>query len=75
MLVAIPVPDKRATTAARVLFDHVFLQYGFPSELLSDRGGEWINAVVYQLIKLLLIDHVLPVSYRPRLNGAEERVH
>ena len=74
-LVAIPVPDKRATTAARALFDHVFLQYGFPAELLSDRGGEWTNAVVFQLTKLLSIDHVFTTSYRPRLNGATERVH
>ena len=72
---AIPVPDKQATTAARTMFNDVFLQYGFPSILQSDRGGEWLNAVLRQLTKLLSIEHIVTTSYRPRLNGSTERVH
>ena len=72
---ALPVPDKRATTAARALHDHVFLEFGFPAVLQSDQGGEWINAVLQELTKLLSIEHVFTTSYRPRLNGSTERVH
>ena len=72
---AIPVPDKQATTAARALFNDVFLQYGFPAVLQSDQGGEWLNAVLRQLTKLLSIEHIVTTSYRPRLNGSTERVH
>lgn len=72
---AIPVPDKQATTAARTMFTDVFLQYGFPSVLQSDQGGEWLNAVLRQLTKLLSIEHIVTTSYRPRLNGSTERVH
>ena len=72
---AIPVPDKQATTAARTMFNDVFLQYGFPSVLQSDQGGEWLNAVLRQLTKLLSIEHIVTTSYRPRLNGSTERVH
>ena len=72
---AIPVPDKTATTAARALFDHIFLQYGFPTVLQSDRGGEFLNAVLYCLTKLLSIRHVYTSAFRPRLNGTTERVH
>ena len=72
---AIPVPDKQATTAARTMFNDVFLQYGFPSILQSDRGGEWLNAVLRQLTKLLSIEHIVTTGYRPRLNGSTERVH
>ena len=50
---AIPVPDKQATTAAHALFNDVFLQHGFPAVLQSDQGGEWLNAVLPQLTKLL----------------------
>ena len=35
---AIPVPDKQAATAARALFNDVFLQYGFPAVLRSDQN-------------------------------------
>ena len=73
-LVAIPGPDKRATTAARALFDHVFLQYGFPAELLSEVVNglmQWYSSSP----NYFPIDHVFTTSYRPRLNGATERVH
>ena len=72
---AIPVPDKRATTAACALYDHVFLEFGFPAILQSDQGGEWTNAILQELTKLLSIEHVFTTSYRPRLNGSTERVH
>ena len=72
---AIPVPDKTATTAAYALFHDVFLLFGFPSILQSDRGGEFLNAVLHRLTALLSIKHVFTSGYRPRLNGATERVH
>ena len=72
---AIPVPDKTATTAARALLDHVLLQLGFPSVLQSDRGGEFLNAVMQRLTSLLSIRQVYTSGFRPRMNGATERVH
>ena len=72
---AIPVSDKRATTVARALYDHVFLEYGFPAVLQSDQGGEWVNSVLQELTNLLSIEHVFTTSYRPRLIGSTERVH
>ena len=47
--------DKKASTAAKALLDYVFLEYGFPVVLQSDRGGEWMNAVLQHLTKLLSI--------------------
>ena len=67
-LLAIPVPDKQATTAARTLFNDVFLQYGFPAVLQSDQGGEWLNAVLRQLTNLLSIEHIVTTSYRRNSN-------
>ena len=72
---AIPVLDKSATTAARDFFDHVLLLYSFPSVRQSDRGGEWLNAVLHKLTQLLSIQQVFTTSYRPRLNGSTESVH
>ncbi|KAL9984580.1 hypothetical protein ACROYT_G006890 [Oculina patagonica] len=74
-LVAIPTPDRSATTAARALFDNVFLKLDFPSTLLSDRGGEFLNAVLRKVSNLLSIKQVFTSSYRPRANGSTERVH
>ena len=72
---AIPVPDKTATTAANALFNDVFLLLGFSSVLQSDRGGEWLNALLHRITQLLSIGHVFTSGFRPRLNGATERTH
>ena len=72
---AIPVPDKTATTAANALFHDILFVLGFPSVLQSDRDGEWFNALLDCLTKLLSIKQVFTSSFCPRLNGATERVH
>ena len=74
-LVALPTADRSAITAARALFDKVFLSLDFPATLLSDRGGEFLNAVLREVSRLLSIKNVFTFSYRPRANGATERVH
>ena len=73
-LISIPIPDKTASTCARALFDHVFLRYGFPSVLQSDRGGEFLNSILHRITKLLQVKHVFTTLYRPRLNGAAEYI-
>ena len=72
---AIPVPDKTATTAAYALVNDVFLSTGFPSVLQSDHGGEWLNALLHRITKLLSIKHVFTSGFWPRLNGATECTH
>ena len=56
---AIPVPDKTAKTAANALFHNILFVFGFPSVLQSDRGGEWLNALLDHLTKLLSIKKFL----------------
>ena len=46
---AIPVPDKQAATAARALFNDVFLQYGFPAVLRSDQNKTSLLNTLLQL--------------------------
>ena len=72
---AIPVPDKTGTTAANALFHDMLLVFGFPSVLQSDTCGEWLNALLDRLTKLLSIKQVFTSSFCPRLNGATKRMH
>ena len=55
---AIPVRNKTAITAAHALFNNVFLQLGFPTVLQSDRGGEFLNALLHRITQLLSIKQV-----------------
>ena len=75
VLVAIPTADRSVTTAARTLFDNVILKLDFPSTPLSDLGGEFLNAVLREVSRLLSIKQVFTSSYHPRANGATECVH
>ena len=72
---AIPVPDKTATTAAKAIFNDVFMSFGFSSVLQSDRSGEFLNSLLHRLTKLLSIKQVFTTGFRPCLNGAMERTH
>ena len=72
---AIPVPDKTATTTANALFTNIFLLPGFPSVLQSDCGGEWLNALLHRLTKLLSIKQDFISGFRPCLNSVMERTH
>ena len=49
--------------------------FGFSSVLQSDRGGEFLNARLHRLTKLLSIKQVFTSCFCPRLNGATERTH
>ena len=42
---------------------------------MTDCSGEWLNAVLDIVLKLLAIEHILIACYHPRLNGATERTH
>ena len=75
-LSAVPVPDKTATTAAHAFLHNVAFLLGFPLVLQSDRGGEFLNALLARLTASLSIKQVFFTSgYRPRLNGVTECVH
>ena len=74
-LISVPVPDKTATTAARALLDNVFCKFEFSTVIQSDRGSEFLNAVLSQITKLLKLKHVFTMPYRPRLNRCTEHTH
>ena len=74
-LPAIPVPDKTATTAAKAIFNDGFMLFGFSYVLQSDRGGEFLNALLHRLTNLLSIKQVYTSGFCPHLNGATEPTH
>ena len=41
----------------------------------SDRGGEFLNALLHRITQLLSIKQIFTSGFRPRLNGATERSH
>jgi len=72
---AFPVRSQDAITVAKYLVEWVFLVYGVPTQLLSDRGAEFEGSVMTKVCKLMEIDKIRTTSYKPSTNGVLERVH
>lgn len=66
-----PLRDKAMITIARELF-HVFSLFGFPRELQSDRGSEFVNHCVTAVLHVALVQARLTAPWNPRCNGAAE---
>ena len=49
--------------------------FDLPSKLMSHCDGEWLNAVLDRVLKLLWMEQILTASYCPRSNGTTERTH
>lgn len=69
-----PLKDKGMLTIARELFK-AFGVFGFPRQIQSDKGDEFINDIIKSVRKVALIEARVTVPWNPRANGmAESRV-
>jgi hypothetical protein len=68
-----PIPNQRTTTVATVLVERVFLEFGFPMELLSDRGSNFISVLMNEVMAILTVRRITTLSYKPQTNGVVER--
>ena len=67
------VPNQRANTVAAVLLERVFLEYGFPAAVLSDRGTNFMSNLFVELLELCRVRKITTLAYNPRANGLVER--
>ncbi len=56
-----PIEDTSATLCAKALLNHV-CRYGKPMTIRSDRGTQFANALISQLLSLLHIEHELSLA-------------
>lgn len=73
-VVLIPLRSKTAKNVLRGLWD-VFTIFGPPHHLLSDRGTEFLNALVEKFTKSSGIQHVVTYAYHAQGNSKNERSH
>ena len=72
---AIPTKSQMARTTARVLFDHFFAHYGFPSKLHSDKAQNFESKVIQHLCKVAGIKKTRTTPYHPIGNAQAERLN
>ena len=74
-LIAIPLPDIRATTIADALARHLNCQFGASKAILSDQGRSFLADVIAEMLKLFKIKYLITSSHSPSTNGMLERSH
>ena len=72
---AFPTKTNKAKEVAKILVNNVFLEYGPPSVILSDRGRHFLNDLVAAIEQLFSVRHVFSSGYRPQTAGITERLN
>ena len=64
-----------ASGFAQIYFEQVFVHYGMPSRIVSDRGTTWNNEFFRELCGYAGIQLSLSTPYHPQTNGLVERTN
>ena len=71
---AVPLKRIDAPTVCEELMT-VFTRFGFPQEILSDRGSNFTSKVTKALLEQIKVSHLKTSPYHPQSNGMLERFH
>ena len=72
---AFPIPDKSADTIVTTLINHYLLVHMCPRYILSDKGTEFKNNLMDQVLQQLGIDRIFSAPYHLQSNGKLEVFH
>ncbi|GBN69221.1 Transposon Ty3-G Gag-Pol polyprotein [Araneus ventricosus] len=72
---AIPVPDMRAKTTCRAIFDTWISRFGCPSVVTSDQGSQLRSSMFVEFTRMLGTQKIKTTPYHPISNGTVERFH
>ena len=71
--IARALPEATSYEVAKFIYDEIFMRFGCPEEILTDRGSNFMEAVLNQYLELMKIKHIRTTAYHPRTNGLVER--
>ena len=69
---AFAVKNANAETTAKILYNNIFCLFGPPTEILTNRGSHFANAVIKDLCHLVNVRHKFSTPYHPQTNGLTE---
>ena len=70
---AYPLPDQKAETCARTLYEQLFCRFGMPLELKSDHAPNFASQIMAELCKISGIEKVFSSPFHPQANAMCER--
>ncbi|GBM21590.1 Retrovirus-related Pol polyprotein from transposon 412 [Araneus ventricosus] len=72
---AIPIPDMRAKTICRAIFDTWISRFGCPSVITFDQGSQLRSSMCVEFIHMLGTQKIKTTPYHPISNGIVEQHH
>jgi hypothetical protein len=72
---AIATKNDDADIVARFLYENIITRFGYPKELVSDRGTHFINSTIEKLLSKYMIKHRKSTPYHPHANGQTEKTN
>lgn len=69
------VRNANAAAVAKFLLEEIYLKFGTPKQLVSDRGTPFLSGLVEELMKLMGTRHTPTTAYHPQCNGLTERLN
>ena len=73
--IAIPLPNRKAETVMRALYEHVICHHGIPTRILSDQAKEFIDSGIKLLCDHWNIAKIETTGYNSTANSHVERFH
>ena len=67
------VPNQKAETIARLFVEHMIVRHGVPEHLLSDRGANFLSALVQEVCKLVGTTKLNTSGYHSQCDGLVEK--
>ena len=72
---AVVTKDQTAKTVMKVFNEHFIVVFGVPTRLLSDRGANFMSALVEELCAIFSIQKCHTTAYHAQCNGQVEHFH
>ncbi|UYV75961.1 hypothetical protein LAZ67_13001935, partial [Cordylochernes scorpioides] len=69
------VSEATVKEVSKFLVEDIFLRYGAPQYLISDRGSQFTSNLMKEVMKTCKIKHCFTTSYHPQTNGLTERLN
>ena len=71
---AIPLRNITTIDVAEAMFS-TFSRMGFPEEVLTDQGSQFVSSVMKEITRLMSIKQITTTPYNPRCNGLTEKIN
>ncbi|OMJ16420.1 Retrovirus-related Pol polyprotein from transposon [Smittium culicis] len=73
--IAQAVSNIQSETVINFILTEIVQQYGVPSQIITDRGSNFLSDITLDFYKTLDIKHTPTTTYRPQSNGQVERLN